>query len=79
MNVLDLLKGKKVRVMTDAKVEVELEIEDIELKHHSKDIGPSTQENDWWPETMDWSTYEVTFTNGFVKEYSSLNEINVLP
>lgn len=29
MNILDLLKGKKVMVMTDSKVEVELEIEKV--------------------------------------------------
>jgi hypothetical protein len=79
MNVFDLLKGKKVKVMTDAKVEVELEIKEIKQHNHSTEIGESNAANDWWPETRDWTTFSVTFTNGFVKEYSSLNDINVLP
>lgn len=79
MNIFDLLKGKKVKVMTDAKVEVELTIDKIKESKHSQEAGPSTQENDWWPETRNWSTYTVTFTNGFQKEYSSLEDINVLP
>ena len=69
MNILDLLKGKKIMVMTDAKVEVELEIEKVEPKSHSRQITPDTRENDWWGESENWITYEVTFTNGFKKDY----------
>lgn len=79
MNIFDLLKGKKVKVMTDAKVEVELTIDNVREEKHSEELEPGTKENDWWPETKDWSTYVVIFTNGFKKEYSSLEEVNVLP
>lgn len=78
MDLTELLKGKKVRIMTDAKVEVELDIESVEEKHHSRELEPSTRENDWWPRTEDWTTFEVKFTNGFVKSYRSLSQINTV-
>lgn len=78
MDLTELLKGKKVRIMTDAKVEVQLEIESVDEKHHSRDLEPSTRENDWWPRTEDWTTFEVKFTNGYVKSYRSLKEIDTV-
>jgi hypothetical protein len=78
MNIFDLLKGKKVKVMTDAKVEVELEIEKVIEETHSEDLEESTAANDWYPKTRDYHTYRAYFTNGFDKVYSSLSEINVL-
>lgn len=77
MNLLDLLKGKKMSVMTDMKVEVELTIEKVEQNNHSEDLEPATRENDWWPASRDWTTYTVVFTNGARKQFSSLNEIKV--
>lgn len=78
MNVLDLLIGKKMLIETDMKVAVELEIKEVKENSHSVDLEPSTQANDWWPATRDWSDYTVTFTNGAKKKYSSLSEIKVL-
>lgn len=78
MKPLDLLIGKKIIVKTDVGVNVELEIKKVEAEHHSEDLEPSTQANDWWPETRDWTTYRVHFTNGHSKLYHSLNEIEVL-
>jgi hypothetical protein len=78
MKILDLLKGKKVKVMTDARVEVELEIESAEERKHSRDLEPATQANDWWPKSEDWTTIRVEFTNGFVKTYKNLNQINLV-
>lgn len=78
MNLLDLLKGKKIKVMTDMKVPVEMEIKEIKEEHHSEDIGPSNWENDWWPEQRTWTTYEVTFTNGVKKSFSSLHDIEIV-
>ena len=78
MDLTDLLKGKKVNYMTDAKVMVELEIESVEEKHHSRDLEPSTRENDWWPKSEDWTTIQVKFTTGFVKEYTSLTNIDLV-
>jgi hypothetical protein len=77
MNILELLKGKKMMVETDMKVFVELEISEVIEDNHSVDLEPSTRENDWWPATRDWKTYRVKFTNGALKEYNSLEEINV--
>lgn len=78
MNVLDLLIGKKMIIMTDMKVEVELEIKEVTEKRHSRQITPDTPENDWWGETENWTTYTVNFTNGAKKEFSSINEIKVI-
>jgi len=78
MDLTDLLKGKKVNYMTDAKVMVELEIESVEEKHHSRDLEPATRENDWWPKSEDWTTIQVKFTTGFVKEYTSLTNIDLV-
>lgn len=78
MNVLDLLKGKKMSVMTDMKVAVELVIESVDEKHNSRDLEPSTAANDWWPAQETWTTYIVKFTNGSTKTFSSLSEIKVI-
>lgn len=77
-NILDLLKGKKVNYETDAKIVVQLEIKSVKETQHSKDLAPSTRENDWWPPSMDWTTFDVEFTNGFKKSYYSLSEINIV-
>lgn len=76
--LLDLLVGKKMKVMTDMKVEVELEVASVKENHHSVAIGPSTRENDWWPATRDWKTFTVTFTNGARKEFDNLTSIKIL-
>lgn len=78
MNIENLIKGKKVRIMTDAKVQVELEVKTVEEKRHSRDLEPATRENDWWPASEDWTTYEVEFTNGFRKSYRNLSDIDLV-
>ena len=78
MNALDLLKGRKMKVMTDAKVEVELEIEKVEPNQHERVITPDTRENDWWGESVYWNTYMVHFTNGFKKDYDSIKAIEII-
>jgi len=78
MDVLQLLVGKKMKIMTDLKVEVELEIKEVIPQHHSRQITPDTAENDWWGETQDWKTYLIKFTNGASKTFDSITEIKVL-
>jgi hypothetical protein len=78
MDVLDLLVGKHMLIMTDMKVEVELEIKEVKQNNHSQDLEPSTQANDWWPATRDWTTFTVTFTNGAIKKFDSINHIKVI-
>jgi hypothetical protein len=78
MKILDLLKGRKIKVMTDALVEVELEISHITTQKHSVELTAGTKENDWWPETKDWTTYQVHFTNGFIKGYFNLDDIQLM-
>ena len=77
MNVLELLKGKRIMVTTDVGVVVELEIKEVVQNNHSVDLEPATRENDWWPASRDWATYTVVFTNGYKKQYDSLSQINV--
>ena len=78
MTPLDLLKGRKMIVETDMKTHSELEIKEVIEHRHSRDIGESTRENDWWPETKEWTTYEVVFTNGAKKIVDSLSEIKIV-
>ena len=78
MNLTDLLKGKLVKIMTDAKVEVELEIKEVKEERHSRDLEPATRANDWWPKSENWTTIDVVFTNGFRKSYRTLNEIKLV-
>ena len=78
MELTDLLKGKKVNYMTDAKVVVQLEIEKVKEERQSRDLEPATRQNDWWPASESWTTIEVEFTNGFKKSYRSLSEIDLV-
>lgn len=65
-------------VNTNLNVMVELEIKEIKEIHHSEDIGQSTKENDWWPDQRQWTSFNVTFTNGNIMSFGSLNEINLV-
>lgn len=78
MNLLDLLKGKEIMVPTEVKVDVKLTIKEVKENHHSEDVEPATQQNDWYPASRSWTTYTVTFTNGAKKEYQSLKEIKII-
>lgn len=78
MDILDLLKGKRMSVMTEVGVAVELEIKEVKEEHHSRNLEKATRENDWWPRTEDWTTFDVTFTTGYKKSYRSLSEIKII-
>jgi hypothetical protein len=78
MKLTNLLKGKKVNIMTDAKIVVQLEIESVKEEHHSEDLEPATIENGWWPKSRYWTTIDVKFTNGYLKSYSYLSEIDLI-
>lgn len=77
MKPLEFLKGKKIMVTTDVGVIVEMEIKEVKENKNSRDLTPATRENDWWPETVEWSSFTVFFTNGHSKEYDSLDKIDV--
>ena len=82
MIVFDLLVGRKMMVMTDMKVELELEIKEVKDTSHSttRQITPDTRENDWWGESeiTQHPSFTVTYTNGAVKKFTSLEEIKVI-
>lgn len=65
-------------IMTDAKVEVTLEVAEIKEEKHSVDLEPATRANDWWPASRDWVTFNVTFTNGFTKSFNNLSDIKFI-
>lgn len=77
MNLFDLLKGKKVKVLTNMNTEAILEIKEVIKNVHSEELEPGTPQNDWWPKTRDWNTYTVKFTNGADLDYASIEEIEV--
>jgi len=78
MNVLELLVGKRMDIMTDMKVSVRLEIEEVVQNTHTRQITPDTPENDWWGESETTHSYTVKFTNGATKKFNSINEIKVI-
>ena len=78
MDVLDLLVGKKMLIMTDMKVEVELEIKEVKQNTHTRQITPDTPQNDWWGETETSHTWTVTFINGAKKNFDSINSIKII-
>lgn len=79
MNVLDLAKGRTVKVRTNIKdVFAELTVEKIVEERKSRDLEPSTAANDWWPAQETWSEWKVTFTNGHVETYHSLSSIEFI-
>ena len=78
MTVLELLVGKRMDIMTDMKISVRLEIEEVVQNSHTRQITPDTRENDWWGESETTHSYTVKFTNGATKKFNSINEIKVI-
>ena len=64
--------------MTDMKVLVNLEIKEVKKNITHKKLVESNAGNDWWPETRDWTTYTVYFTNGATKKFDSLQSIKII-
>jgi hypothetical protein len=79
MDVLNLLVGKKILVKASDGTNLEgvLEIASVKPDHHSRELTPSTRENDFYPEMQYWTTYIVTFTNGGRKVYDSIESIKI--
>lgn len=77
MNVLDLLIGKYVIVPTDALVDVRLNIESVEEIEYTKDLEPSTRQNDFYPDSITYYKFEVKFTNGYSKIYNKITDIKL--
>lgn len=58
------LIGKKLKHRNQWRRDVSLEVEDVILESGSRDIEPATRENDWYPASVSWSNYLVTFIDG---------------
>jgi len=82
MKLIDFLIGKKINVMTDAKVTVQLEVKSIEEKRDTKtfETEPATAANDWWPRSESFTTHYflVTFVNGYTKKYNTITDIEIV-
>lgn len=82
MDLTNLLKGRKVKIMTDAKIEVELTIKFV--NEYSKTVSvekeKGTKENDWWGHTEYYHdvSYTIEFENGFTKTYKSLKQVDLI-
>lgn len=79
MKLLELLKGRKMKVRTDMNVDVELTIESVTENSSYVETGPSNAANDWYPDGYTQTSYTVKFTNGATKRFTSLSEIDLLP
>jgi hypothetical protein len=77
VKLLDLLKGKKISVITDMLVEVELTVESVTSRTEQVDLEPSGPSNDWWPASEERTFYDFTFTNGAKKTYTNIDDIKI--
>ena len=48
---------------------VTLQIESVAVKHHSRQITPDTQANDWYGEKAEWDKIEIGFVDGSKMEF----------
>ena len=68
MKTIDYLKkelvGKKLSHKNSYGRLIDLEIEDVQVKHNHRQITPDTQANDWYGESSSWDTIEVCFVDG---------------
>lgn len=82
MNIVTILSaalvGKKVEHRNVHYRTVCLEVESVTLKNHSKVITPDTKENDWYGESVSWSTFLITFTDGSSIEIDPGTEIKIV-
>jgi len=81
-NLLKLLTeqlvGRTIIVKNQYHRDERLVVEKINNEHHSVEIGESNASNDWWPATSDWQTLDITFTNGYKKEFSLSTEFELV-
>ncbi len=77
MTILDLAKGKTVELKTDLNTVAYLKIKEIRVENKSRDLEPSTIENDFWPASENWTEYVVEFENGATKTYRNLLDIKL--
>lgn len=76
MDIMELLKGRKINYLTEALVPVRLEIREVRRLISFRPLEVASKENDWWPRTETLESIEIEFTNGFKRKYKSLFEID---
>ena len=81
-SIIDLLKqsliGKKLKHTNQYSREVILEVENVKIEKHSRQITPDTAENDWWGESYDWQTIDVYFIDGSKKEFNMNSKFDIV-
>lgn len=76
--VRDALVGKKLKFTNVHRREVVLMIEDVTIDHHSRDLEPATQANDWWPATSESYTINIHLADGSKTEISFDKELVIV-
>jgi hypothetical protein len=74
LSLPQLLEGCDVIVKTEVG-DVRVTIKKVEIKTRTVEIGPSTPQNDWYPPMYSLEYYELTFTNGKIKQFDSLQDL----
>lgn len=72
MKIIDFLSksfvGKRIKVKNSFNREEFLTVERIGNTSRYIETGPSTKENDWYPEGYQLEEMEILFTNGYCKK-----------
>ncbi len=70
------LVGKKLRHTNSHSRKVELEVESVETKYHTRQITPDTKENDWYGDSASWTTIKISFVDGSSIELTLDSELD---
>ena len=81
MTLIELLKssliGKHVEHRNQHNRTVSLQVEDVKIKKHQRQITENTKQNDYWGETCEWETIEICFVDGSKVEFNLGSEIKI--
>lgn len=72
------LIGKKVRHFNSYNRKVILEIENVTVSHHHRQITPDTPENDWYGESVSWDTIKLHFVDGSSTEIGFGEDLEII-
>lgn len=82
MKTIEILKlaivGKKVEHRNRYGKTVILEVENIKVENGSRELEPSTRENDWWPAEERWTNWYMCFVDGSQIEFNPESEIKII-
>ena len=76
--IKEYLVGKKLEHTNQHGRVVTLEVENVKVSHHHRQITPDTRENDWYGESQDWDTFEIYFVDGSNREIELGTELKII-